>query len=117
MAEIRLYLDEDVSPTVAVVLRSRGYDVVSAHEVGMRGKSDEEQLCYAIESERTFLTFNARHFVPLTEELYEERRKHFGIIISKQVSLSEIIRLTVKMLNIGKVSDLKNSLMWLQRFK
>jgi len=117
MAEIKLYLDEDVSHTAAVVLRSRGYDVVSAHEVGMRGKSDEEQLCYAIENERTFLTFNARHFVPLTEALYEERREHFGIIISKQVSLSEIIRLAVKMLNVCKVSDLKNSLIWLQSFK
>ena len=99
------------------MLRSRGYDVVSAHEVGMRGKSDDEQLCYAIENKRTFLTFNARHFVPLTEELHKERREHFGVIISKQVSLSEIIRLVVKMLNMCKVSDLKNSLLWLQSFK
>jgi len=31
--------------------------------------------------------------------------------------LSEIIRLAVKMLNVCKVSDLKNSLIWLQSFK
>ena len=54
--------------------------------------------------------------MPLTEELHKERREHFGVIISKQVSLSEIIRLAVKMLNMCKVSDLKNSLMWLQSF-
>ena len=117
MEKPKLYLDEDITDLLARVLRTMGYDVVSAHEVGMRGKSDDEQLCYAIKNERTFLTFNARHFVPLTEALYEERREHFGIIISKQVSLSEIIRLAVKMLNVCKVSDLKNSLIWLQSFK
>ncbi len=53
MAEIKLYLDEDVSHTVAEVLRSKGYDVVSAHEVGMRGTSDDEQVYYAIKNERT----------------------------------------------------------------
>jgi hypothetical protein len=36
VAKIKLYLDEDISHTVAEVLRSRGYDVISAHEVGMR---------------------------------------------------------------------------------
>ena len=51
MAEIKLYLDEDISHTVAEVLRSRGYDVLSAHEVGMRSKADDKQLDYAIENE------------------------------------------------------------------
>jgi hypothetical protein len=32
---------------VARVLRSRGYDVISAHEAGMRGKKDDEQLEYS----------------------------------------------------------------------
>lgn len=117
MAEIKLYLDEDISNTVAMVLRSRGLDVVSVHEVGMRGKSDEEQLKYAIENNRTFLTFNAKHFAPLARNLYEKQQEHFGIIISKQVSLSEMTRLVVEMFKICKVEDLKNSLIWLQNFK
>ena len=32
------------SDLIAIILRSRGYDVVSAHEVGMRGKEEKEQL-------------------------------------------------------------------------
>ncbi len=35
MDEIKLYLDEDISQTLAHVLRSRGHDVVSAREIEM----------------------------------------------------------------------------------
>ncbi len=117
MAEIKLYLDEDISHTVAEVLRSRGYDVLSAHEVGMRSKADDEQLDYAIENERTLITFNARHFAPLVKKLYEEGREHFGIVVSNQINLSEMVKLVIEMLKICKVNDLKNSLVWLQSFK
>jgi len=34
---IRLYLDENVHPAVAVALRTRGFDAVSAHEVRSPG--------------------------------------------------------------------------------
>lgn len=46
--EVKPYLDENITPVLASVLRGRGYDVVRAQEVGMRGKKDEEQLEYAI---------------------------------------------------------------------
>ncbi len=117
MDEIKLYLDEDISYTVAVVLRSRGCDVISAHEVGMTGKTDDEQLDYAVTNARTILTFNARHFAPLAEKCYKEQRDHLGIVISKQINLSEMARMVVNMLKIYKTDDLKNSLIWLQSFK
>ncbi len=117
MAEIKLYLDEDISQTVAVVLRSRGFDAVSVHEAGMRGKTDEEQMAYAINDGRVLLTFNAKHFAPLAKQLYKNGQSHFGIVISKQVNLSEMIRLIVRMLKAGKADDLKDSFMWLQSFK
>ena len=87
-------------------------DVISAHEVGMKGKADEEQLHYAIENKRTFVTFNARHFAPLAKKIFEEQRDHFGIVISKQVNLSEIIKLVVRMLKVCKTDNLKKPLMW-----
>ena len=117
MAEIKLYLDEDISHTVAEVLRSRGYDVQSAHQVGMRSRTDDEQLDYAIKNERTLITFNARHFAPLVKKLNEEEREHFGVVVSSQINLSEMVRLVIEMLKVCKVGDLKNSLVWLQSFK
>lgn len=117
MAEIKLYLDEDISPIVAVVLRSRRYDAVSAYEVEMQGKTDEEQLDYASQNGRTLLTFNAGHFATLAKEFYQRGKDHFGIVISKKTNLSEMIRLTVNMLKKTKAEDLKNCLIWLQSFK
>jgi predicted nuclease of predicted toxin-antitoxin system len=44
LEKIRLYIDEDLSDRVAVALRSKGFDAISAHEVNMRSKTDKEQL-------------------------------------------------------------------------
>jgi len=46
---LKLYLDENIPPLLAQQLRRRGFDVLSAHEVEMLGKDDEEQLEYASE--------------------------------------------------------------------
>lgn len=41
------YLDENRSPHVAAILRARGLDAVSAHEVGNTQFDDRTQLRYA----------------------------------------------------------------------
>ena len=117
MGKVKLYLDENMDPDLAVVLRSRGYDVISAHEVGMRGKTDEEQLNYAISEGRVLLTFNAKHFAPLAKKYFESNREHFGIIASKAQNLSKMIRLTLNLLNREKAESLKNIYTWLQNYK
>lgn len=65
MEKIKLYIDEDLSDRTAVALRSKGFNVVSAHEVDMRGKADKEQLTYATKHGRVLLTRNVKHFVIL----------------------------------------------------
>jgi len=40
----KLYLDEDVHKKIALSLRIKGYDVVSAHEVKNQGLPDYRQL-------------------------------------------------------------------------
>jgi len=45
--KIRLFLDEDVHAGLAHALRQRGYDVVHAQELDLKGRSDTEQLMVA----------------------------------------------------------------------
>lgn len=49
----RLYLDEDVVPELAQLLRAKGYDAVSAHERGALNIDDNRQLELACAEQRT----------------------------------------------------------------
>ena len=117
MAEVKLYLDENITPLLASVLRGRSYDVVSAHEVGMRRKKDVEQLEYAISQKRALVTFNAKHFAPLAEKYFKEGRDHYGIIATKTLELGELIRLTMKLFQKATPEQLKNSFVWLEGYR
>jgi len=64
MAKITLLLDEDVRVLLAEILRQRGYDVVHVLEVGRGGKSDPEQLLYAVSQKRVILSHNIRDYRP-----------------------------------------------------
>ena len=62
MAKIALLLDEDVRPMLGEILRQRGYDAIHVLDAGRTGRSDAEQLAYAVSQQRTILTHNIRHF-------------------------------------------------------
>jgi hypothetical protein len=79
MSPIRLFLDEDVWPGLAVALRERGFDTVHAYEVKRGGMSDADQLVYAAQEERAILTHNAKDFVPLVVEYYFNEHSHAGV--------------------------------------
>lgn len=117
MAQIALYLDEDIFQNLAPVLRSRGYDVVSVYEVDMRGKSDTEQLEWAIAQNRTLVSFNARHYATLSETFYQENKSHSGILVSPQVGFSELLRLLLNVLIRATPDQLHNTLQWLQSYR
>ncbi len=78
---MKLYLDEDISPKVSVILRKKGVDAVSAHEADMLESSDEEQLSFAASEGRAMVTRNRDDFISLTVKFFEDLKQHEGLII------------------------------------
>lgn len=78
---MRLYLDEDLSPRIAIELRRRGIDAVSAFEVGNLQLSDREQLTYAARERRCLVTRNVRHFIDLARDAIRRQEPHRGIVL------------------------------------
>jgi len=81
---MRLYLDEDMSSRVAQALRERGHDVISSHEVGNDGLSDEEQLQYATEQGRHLVTYNCRDYIVLADCWYRLGRHFTKILLMRE---------------------------------
>jgi uncharacterized protein with PIN domain len=117
LEKIRLYIDEDLTDRIAVALRSRGYDVISAHEVKMRGGTDKEQLEFATKNNRIILTRNIKHFVILQREYYRHGLLHKGIIVTDYLPLKELMRRIMRFLNKKTMTEMRNCLEWLQNYK
>lgn len=110
---IRLYFDEDVPEAVAIALRLRGYNVITAREAGKKGLSDNEQLKHASSEERILFTHNIADFSKIHMEFVRKGSEHCGLIFSKQLPVGIIVKALLKLLSRLKAEDVKNKAVWL----
>ena len=80
-AVARLLLDEMLSGTIAVQLRTRGLDVTAVVEVvTLVSTPDEELLAYATENRSVLVTANIGDFAAIANDWRAGGRAHHGLI-------------------------------------
>ena len=89
---MKLYLDEMISPAVAVGLRQHGHDVAAAVERDALGASDPHQLAVVIRERRALVTYDAQDFAVVAKAMPAAGRDHWGIVLvsSLRIPPSEI---------------------------
>ena len=115
MDKIKLFLDEDVHATLGTILQKRGFDVVHAQESDRKGSSDSEQLKYAVQQKRCLMTFNVKDYVLLHNEYVQLEKEHWGIIVSKQLPIGEILRRILNVFQSHSQKSMKNRLLFLPK--
>lgn len=114
---MKLYLDEHIQPLLSHVLTSRGIDCLTTQAAGNLGRSDEEQLAFATSQKRVIITFDRKDFLSLAQQWAADNRPHAGIVLAKPCSLSELLRLLLRLIAQHQNTNLTNQTLWLQNYK
>lgn len=110
---IHLYFDEDVSAGVIENLRTRGFDVLSARDAGRLGRTDDEQMLYAVSLRRALVTHNRVDFEKQHRRFLEEGMKHYGVIIAKRRRDAEVVAKLLALLDTVAAEEMQNQLRYI----
>ena len=80
---IRFHLDESCDPEIARGLRRHGIDVTTTNEVGLIGRTDEEQIAHALPLGRVIFTQDRDYL-----RLDAAGKPHSGIVYCHQQTRS-----------------------------
>lgn len=81
-APLRVYLDEDVDVLLAPLLAVHGIDCLTTVAAGNLGRTDEEQLAFALQASRIVVTHNRTDFENLAVAWWGQQRDHAGILLA-----------------------------------
>ena len=110
---IHLYFDEDVSVGIVENLRTRGFDVLSVRDAGARGRSDDEQMLYAVSQKRAIVTHNRVDFEKQHVKFLENGMQHYGVIIAKRRKDTEVVAKLLELLDAVTAEEMKNQLRYI----
>lgn len=113
LCTIHLYFDEDVSAGVVENLRTRGFDVLSARDAGTLGRSDDEQMLYAVSQRRAIVTPNRVDFEKQHRKFLESGLKHYGVIIAKRRRDTEVVAKLLELLDSVAAEEMQNQLRYI----
>jgi hypothetical protein len=116
---ICLYLDEDCQNRDLVrALRARAVDVMTALDVGMIHRDDEDHLEYATDKSRVLYSFNIGDFCRLHSDWLAKGRSHAGIILGPQqtYSVGEQMRRLLTLIARKSAEDMKDNVEFLSHW-
>jgi len=85
-ALLRVYLDEDVDVLLAPLLSVHGIDCLTTVAAGNLGRTDEEQLTFALHESRVLITHNRDDFENLAVVWWGQQHDHAGIVLAMRRS-------------------------------
>ena len=109
----KLLLDEHIWAYLAKILREQGFDVIHVNEVNLVATPDDKIMQYAVGEHRAVVTFNIKHYIPLTIQYFEDGKEHYGVVVSKQLSQGELQRRVIKLLESVTAEELMNAVRYL----
>ena len=81
MAEgLGFFIDEDLPPAIADILRARGLQALSVIGEARQGLADEEQLHFATTHHLVLVTANIADYVELARQWAANGREHPGLV-------------------------------------
>jgi acetolactate synthase regulatory subunit len=110
---IELYNDEDVSVLIAELIKARGFSVLTTHDAENLGKSDAEQLQFAVENKRVLLTHNRVDFEKLATEYFDEGKTHYGMIMAIRRLPNETLQRLLEVLNHTTAEEMINQIRYI----
>jgi len=80
---VKLLLDENISPAVALTVAAEGIDACHVRDRGLLGATDREVLDRAFDEDRALVTSNVNDFLKLARA----RELHAGIVLLERGGL------------------------------
>jgi len=115
--KIKVYLDEDVTVSFAHAIKIRGVDVLTTQEANNKGLHDLGQLSYAEKAKRVLFTHNKSDFARVNKRIMNQGGSHYGIIISDQLPVGDLLKRFMKLWFKLSAEEIKNRLEYLSNWK